>query len=370
MTSAVPIQNLYYMLLYVWDVPDQRNRVRVDAEKCHSLPNLFVQLLIGATEHLLKHGLVQEYRNRQEEIEGLRGKLCIGETLKHGRLRQGKTICEVAELTHDVLLNQIVYTTLVNVYHMDDVESANRKRVAKLIRRFPTTKRIQLSKEIFGNVHIHRNNRFYHLILHLCAMLQQSLLPKEGTKGDYEFLDFSRDEKKMNRLFERFLMNFCKYHCREEFPEVKRTNIEFQLSPYGMVFSQDNNEAARLLPTMQTDVTLYNPQTGRKTILDAKYYQQTLTSRFDTQGKIRREHLSQILSYVVSQEQTEEPHTLSTDGILVYPTVTEDYDVAYRYRNTDHTIRVSTINLNQDWQLIEARLKDIVERKIEFEVRL
>ena len=365
MTPVIPIQNLYYLLLYVWDVPDQRNKVRVDAEKCHSLPNLFVQLLIGTTERLLKHGLVQEYRNKQEEIEGLRGKLCIGETLKQGRLRQGKTICEVDELTHDVLLNQIVYSSLVNVCHMDGVESANRERVAKLIRRFPTTKSIKLSSELFHEVHIHRNNRFYRLVLHLCAMLHKSLLPKESTKGDYEFIDFTRDEENMNRLFERFLMNFCKQHCHEEFPEVKRTNIEFQLSPYGMVFSQDSNEAARLLPTMQTDVTLYNPTTGRKTILDAKFYEKTLTSRFGQQGKIRREHLSQILSYVVSQEKAEEPHTLGTDGILVYPTVTEDYDVAYRYRNTDHTIRVSTINLNQDWQLIEARLKDIVERKIE-----
>lgn len=368
MTPVISIQNLYYLLLYVWDVPDQRNKIRVDAEKCHSLPNLFVQLLIGVTERLLKYGLVKEYRNRHEEIEGLRGKLCIGETLKYGRLRQGKTICEVDELTHDVLLNQIVYTTLVNVCHMEGVESVNKERVERLIRRFPTTKRIQLSKKLFGKAHIHRNNRFYRLVIHLCAMLHQSLLPKESTKGDYEFLDFTRDNEKMNLIFERFLMNFCKQHCRVEFPEVKRTNIEFQLSPYGMVFSQDNEKAARLLPTMQTDVTLYNPTTGRKTILDAKFYQQTLTSRFGQQGKIRREHLSQILSYVVSQEKAEEPHTLSTDGILVYPTVTEDFDVAYRYRNTDHTIRVSTINLNQDWQLIEARLKDIVERKIEIEM--
>lgn len=368
MTPTIPIQNLYYLLLYVWDVPDQRNKVKVDVEKCHILPNLFVQLLIEATERLLKHGLVQEYRNRQEEIEGLRGKLCIGSTLKYGRLRHGKTICEVDELTYDVLLNQIVYTTLSNVIHMEDVEREKKERVAKLIRRFPATKKIRLSSEVFADVHIHRNNRFCRLVLHLCAMIYQSMLPKEGSQGIYEFFDFTRDEGKMNLLFERFLMNFCKQHCRKEFPEIGRTNIEFQLSPYGMVFSQDNDEAARLLPVMQTDVTLYNKLTGRKTILDAKYYGQMLVSRFGNHSKIRREHLSQILSYVVSQENVDEPHTMHTDGILVYPTVTEDYDIVYRYRNTNHIIRVSTINLNQDWQLIEARLKDIVERKIEFEM--
>ncbi|MCQ2292857.1 MAG: hypothetical protein MJZ54_02325 [Bacteroidaceae bacterium] len=366
MSSQIPIQNLYYLLLYAWDVPEQYEKVRVNAEQCHSLPNLFVQLLIGATERLLRQGLTQEYRYKQETVEGLRGKLCIGETLKYGKIPQGKTICEIDELTHDVLLNQIVFTTLEKTAHMAGVEVNNKERVQKLLRRFPTTSRISLTKEVFGRVRIHRNNRFYRFVLHLCQLLHQSLLPKEGTKGVYEFIDITHDERKMNLLFERFLMNFCKQHCRTEFPEIGRSNIEFQLSPYGMVFSQDVGQSTRLLPIMQTDVTLYNPTTGRKTILDAKYYQQTLVSRFGQQGKIRREHLSQILSYVLNQEKPDDPQSLQTEGILIYPTITEDYDIAYRYRHTDHIIRISTINLNQDWQKIEERLKDIVVRKIEF----
>lgn len=365
MISVIPIQNFYYLLLYAWDVPDMRDKVKVNADLCHSLPNLFVQLLIGATERLLKQGLVQEYRSKQEDVDGLRGKLCIGETLKKGRIRQGKTICDVDELTHDVLINQIVFTTLTKVVHMEGVDTSNRERVSKLIRRFPATKRILLSENIFSKVRIHRNNRFYRFVLHLCNLLYQSLLPKEGTDGTFEFLDFTRDEFKMERVFELFLKNFCKQHCTEEFPEVSRSYLQFQLSPNGMVFSQDNERASRLLPTMETDVTLFNPKSGRKTILDAKYYHQTLTSRYDQQGKIRREHISQILSYVMEQEKAGEPHTKNTDGILVYPTVDNDLDVAYRYRDTNHIIRVSTINLNQEWFKIEERLKDIVERKIE-----
>lgn len=366
MTNVIPIQNLYYILLYAWDVPEQKYRVRVDAEQCHSLPNLFVQMLIGITERLLKQGLTQEYQRKSEDVEGLRGKLCIGETMKVGRLRQGRTICEIDELTHDIHLNQIVYTTLCNSIHMEGVDPSNKERILHLLRRFPLTNKIRLSEKVFSMVQIHRNNRFYLFVVHICQLLYQSLLPIEGSKGVYKFVDFTQNDFKMSAIFERFLMNFCKQHCKEEFPIIGRTNLDFHLTPFGMVFTQDNNQAIRLLPSMQTDVTLYNPTTGRKTILDAKYYQNTLSSHYGQQGKIRREHISQILSYVVSQENPNEPHTLHTDGILVYPTVTDDYDIAYRYNNTFHTIRVSTINLNQDWQKIEERLKDIVERKIEF----
>lgn len=367
MPQQIPIQNLYYLLCYAWDVPDLQRKVKVDGALCHSPQNLLAMVLVAACERILRRGLTHEYQFEEQEVEGIRGKLNVADTLKSGKYRQGRTVCMVDELSQDVPINQIIYSTFKRLLRLPSLDKTVQDKVRNVLRRFPRLREIPVTPQTFERVKIHRNNRSYTLVLHVCKLIHQSTLPKQGTEGRYEFIDFTRDEFKMNILFERFLMNFCKLHCREEFPEIGRSNIDFHLSSYGMVFTQDNEQALRLLPTMQTDVTLYNPSTGRKTILDAKYYEQMLTSRFSQQGKIRREHLSQILSYVVSQEKNTDPHTHGTDGILVYPTVTEDYDVAYRYRNTAHTIRVSTINLNQDWPLIEARLKDIVERKIEIE---
>jgi len=162
------------------------------------------------------------------------------------------------------------------------------------------------------------------------------------------------------RIIEKFLMNFYKQECRQDFPEVSRSHIRFQLTPYGMTFAKSTDEAYALLPVMETDVTLYNPQTKKKIILDAKYYKDTLASRYGEKGKIRRDHLSQILTYVMNQENDTQPHTKDTRGILVYPTVDTELDVSYVYKNTSHIIRVSTVNLNQDWRMIEKRLKEII----------
>lgn len=364
MAPQIPIQNLYYLLCYAWDVPDLLDKVKVDGTRCHSPQNLLAMVLVYACEHLLRRGLVREYRFEEQEVEGIRGKLNVAETLKSGKYQRGRTICMVDDLSQDVLINQIIYSTLLRLVRLHTLNDEVIARVRGVLRRFPRLKETQITAKTFERVKLHRNNRFYALALNVCKIILQSTLPLQGAKGKYEFLDFTEDEFKMNVLFERFLMNFCKQHCREEFPEIGRSNIDFHLSPYGMVFAQDSAQALRLLPTMQTDVTLFNPSTERKTILDAKYYSQMLTSRFSQQGKIRRDHLSQILSYVVSQEKASEPYTMRTDGVLVYPTVTEDYDVAYRYHNTEHTIRVCTVNLNQDWRQIESRLKDIVERRV------
>lgn len=165
----------------------------------------------------------------------------------------------------------------------------------------------------------------------------------------------------MNRIFEKFLMNFYKQECKHEFPEVSRSHIHFQLTPYGMTFAKSADEAYSLLPMMETDVTLYNPKDKKKIIIDAKYYKETLVSRYGEKGKIRRDHLSQILSYVMNQENATQPHTKDTKGILVYPTVDTELDVSYVYKNTCHFIKVCTVNLNQDWRKIEQRLKLIIQ---------
>jgi len=78
-------------------------------------------------------------------------------------------------------------------------------------------------------VTITRNNRFYGLLVHICQLIFESLLHDEHTKGKYHFLDFSKD--RLNAIFENFLFNFYKKECRDEFPSVDRSYIDFQLSP-------------------------------------------------------------------------------------------------------------------------------------------
>lgn len=356
MIPKIPIQNLYYMLCYVWDVPDQRNKVKVDGEEYHSLENLLAIILLNISEHLLRRGLTQSYRCELQEVEGIKGKLNISSTLKRGRLRLGYTSCQVDDLSQDTLINQIVYNTLKRLATLKNVDKNIRDDINKTIRKFPQISTIHLSNKVFDQIKLVRNNGYYSLALHICKLVFQSTLPKKDCVGRYEFIDFTEDEFKMNYLFERFLMNFCKRHCKEQFPQVHREYIHFQLAPFGMMFKR----AGEALPVMETDVSLYNPQTGAKKILDAKYYKETLVEKYGGQEKVRREHLSQIISYVMNQEDSSNPHTFGTSGTLVYPTINEDFDFSYRYKDTKHMIHVTTINLNQDWDKIESRIKEIV----------
>ena len=357
----IPIQNMYYILCYAWGMGEIRGKVNAGVEQCNSVANLLVHVLLNATNDLLKRGLSQGYSVYGTEIDGIKGKINIGETLKLGRYRQGRTYCNYDELSSDILVNQIIYSTLRDALNIRNLSKKNESRLLTTIRRMPQLKRIQLSETVFKSVELCRNNIYYQFAINICHLFHQSLLPNESLAGMWDFADLMEDEWAMNRIFENFLLNFYKQECRVDFPDVGRSHIRFQLTPFGMTFAKSTDDAYRLLPMMETDVTLYNPLTKKKIILDAKYYKDTLASRYGGSGKIRREHLSQILTYIMNQENDIAPHTKDAKGILVYPTIDSELDVSYVYKNTNHVIRVSTVNLNQDWQMIEKRLKEIIK---------
>lgn len=62
-------------------------------------------VLINTSNRLLRNGLGRAYRFEEQEVEGVRGKLNLAETLKRGKRLKGRTICQVDELTQDVVIN-------------------------------------------------------------------------------------------------------------------------------------------------------------------------------------------------------------------------------------------------------------------------
>ena len=90
--------------------------------------------------------------------------------------------------------------------------------------------------------------------------------------------------------------------------------------------------------------------------VNEKYYREALKTRFEKQ-KINSNNLYQLFSYLKNQENELEI-TRNCEGILLYPSINQDFEYTFKYEN--HKIRVMSINLNQDWKLIRADLLKIV----------
>jgi 5-methylcytosine-specific restriction enzyme subunit McrC len=212
---------------------------------------------------------------------------------------------------------------------------------------------IEITSPIFNQVRIHRNNQFYGFIMKVCQLIHENILPSE-TIGHFKFSDFTRDEQKMNRLFEEFVRNFYRLE-QIRYPTVRIEHIQWQLTTTDRI-------SRELLPQMRTDITLENDH--EKIIIDAKYYRETL-SEFYNSEKVRSVNLYQLFSYLMNQRDGSDK-TTATTGILLYPTIDKDYNLNYNFER--HQIQVRTVNLNDHWSSIEERLKEIIGCAIPHEV--
>jgi len=166
--------------------------------------------------------------------------------------------------------------------------------------------------------------------------------------GVYRFREFVGSEKAMANLFESFVRNFFKreqdkYHvCRED--------IYWDAVPI-------NNSDIFYLPKMETDISLESDV--RKIIIETKYYVNALTSRFESE-KFISANLYQLYSYLRNIEKKPN-HKLNPtcEGILLYPTV--KYELSDSFIFGSHQIKIRTVDLNKNWNVISRDLLSLIE---------
>jgi 5-methylcytosine-specific restriction enzyme subunit McrC len=340
----IPIENIYYLLCYAWNKLDEKDQVKVAVDNRTDLLGLFARVLINGTRMLLKRGIDRYYLQETAELAGVKGKLELSATLKQGLHLKQKTICTIDEFSVNILSNRILFTTLMRMIKTTELERSLVNDLKSLVWMLPGIEPTPLSPSIFSQVRMHRNNSFYGFLLHICRIIYDNTLPTEKP-GEWRFIDFTRDERQMNRLFESFLLNFY----RKSFPawSIRSEQLNWQLDA-------TDPDHLDFLPRMLTDISITAP--SGKTIIDAKYYSNALTARYENE-KLKSENLYQLFSYLMNQRSTD-PNTYLTKGILIYPTTNEELDLSYMYDG--HSIQVKTVNLNTHWTNIEKRLKEIL----------
>lgn len=339
----IPIQNIYYLLCYSWDKLEEKDKVTVSLDDKTELVDLFARILINTTKHLLKRGIDKSYLEEEEEIAGIKGKILFAETIKKNLLHRQKAFCLFENLSPNILLNRIIYSTISILIKTQSLHTGLKYELTKIKRQFPPLEPLILSERIFNEVRLNKNNRFYDFIVSVCQLVFENSFPSEK-EGNYKFYDFTRDENKMNRVFESFLKNF--YKKEQSFYKVKGEHIKWK-------FISEDDFSLEFLPQMRTDITLENETD--KIIIDAKYYKQTLEANYGKE-KIKSANLYQLFSYLLNQETDEK--TKRTRGILLYPTIDQNYSLKYEYK--DHQVSLETINLMGDWMSIRNKLLDLI----------
>ena len=342
----IPIENIYYLLCYAWNKLDEKERVDVSIDDKTELLDLFAKVLINATKMLLKRGIDKNYIDHTEELAGVKGKVQISQTLKSNLLFKQRTICTFDDFSANIISNRILVSTIYRLTRTKGLNKQLKNELVSLQRMLSAIEQIEITNSLFKQIRLNRNNRFYGFVMNVCQIIYESTFPSEE-HGKYKFSDFTRDDNKMNQLFEAFIRNFYKIEQRK-YKTVKKETIKWQ-------FDNTDNESYQYLPQMETDITLESD--NEKIIIDAKFYRETMTVNYDKE-KIKSANLYQLFSYLLNQ-QDGSSKTQNAKGILLYPTIETDYNLNFKYSN--HNIQIRTVNLNSNWRKISSRLIEIIE---------
>jgi 5-methylcytosine-specific restriction enzyme subunit McrC len=342
----VPILNIYYMLVYAWDVLDEAESLRIEAQDCTQLVDLFAKVLHSGAETILRRGLDRGYLCRREALAGIRGKLDLSASIKANVVRHARTICEYDELSHDVLHNRVLKSTIRRLLNVPDLSSELRDSLAETYHRLQQISEVAITDRVFRSVQLYRSNRSYRLLLDVCRLVHQAKLTTEEA-GEIEFRDFFRDEHRMRQLFEKFVRNF--YRREQTTFRVGRTNMKWQ-----EVTASKQNLA--YLPKLQTDATLSSAE--RVIVIETKFVPQVFVE-YRGKWSIRSSHLYQLFAYlknIAARIGKSRPLT----GILLYPSAWQSIP-PLEYCLHGNQVKVCTLDLNQHWREIEADLLRIID---------
>jgi 5-methylcytosine-specific restriction enzyme subunit McrC len=146
---TIPIRNLYYLFLYAWAQFPGGAVAEVGIDESPDLPNLFGKLLSAGTRRLFRRGLDRGYTTFTDELAGPHGRLRLDRIVKEMTELRGTAVCDFDELTHDVLHNQVLKATLMELASCPDVEKETRHDLRSLVRRFHDVADIRLSASCF-----------------------------------------------------------------------------------------------------------------------------------------------------------------------------------------------------------------------------
>ncbi|MBF6625103.1 5-methylcytosine-specific restriction endonuclease system specificity protein McrC [Aerococcaceae bacterium zg-BR9] len=346
----IPIQNVYYMLSYAFQVLTAEGYKNIATEQFNNTAELMAAILAKGIAVQIKRGIGREYISQTEPLSALRGKIDVVESVKRQIMLKKQMFCIYDEFSVNVTMNRIIKST-VELLLCSDISKARKKELRKLMIYFNDVERIDLYT-VNWNVPYYRHNQTYRLLISICYLVVKGLL-QTNSDGSTRLMEFV-DEQRMCRLYEKFIFEYY----RKEYPEiaVNAAQIPWQL---------DDGMGA-MLPVMQTDIMLtYNEKV---LIIDAKYYTHTTQSKFDTHT-LHSGNLYQLFTYVKNKEieLSAQPHEVS--GMLLYAKTDEAVLPNNSYMMSGNKISVKTLDLDCDFSEIANQLNAIVELHFGLEAR-
>lgn len=340
----IKIQNIYYMLAYVFDIISKSSYSKLETEHFENAIDMYAKVLNIGISSLIKRGLGKEYIEEAFQNASVSGKLNLSESIKKNTLIKKEIIYTKDILSINSTMNQIIKTTVFKLLKDKNIQKQTKHDLKKLMVFYSDVDTINLHSVRWNTLKYNKNNFTYKLLINICYLIYNELIQKTK-QGSNSLFNFN-DNKSLHKLFEKFVLKYYQKHYKIYKPSSKQIDWN--------VFGDDD-----LLPKMQSDILLEDDK--NTLIIDTKFYDKMLqnNSQFGTETQ-HSHNMYQIFTYV-KNKQAKTSNTVS--GLILYArTYTGALpDKDYFINNANFYIR--SINLNEDFNQIEIQLKNIINIK-------
>lgn len=338
------IRNIYYMLSYAFRELKKNNYEDIAKEDFEQILDLFAEILYRGVSEQLKQGLYREYIGKRETLSTLRGRLDINGTIRNVMQHRQKLDCEYDELSENNLFNRILRSTMLLLIRCKDVNVTRKKELRKVLPFFNNVVDVDLREIRWSGLRFQRNNSNYRMLMNICYFIVDGTLMTTEA-GNLRMPNFS--DEQMSKLFERFVLNYYK----RNHPLLKPNSDAIKWNIDG-----DESVGLDLLPAMQSDITLRYG--GKTLIIDTKYYGRMTQMQYGKHS-IHSGNLYQIYTYVKNKDKE---HNGDVSGMLLYAHADEELAPEFDANIDGNRIMVSTLDLNQEFELIASKLDSVASK--------
>ena len=363
--GRIPVRNIWLLLLYASqlyrELPEAR-RVELE-EKPDDIPELVAELLASAVERRMRRNLTVGYRRRADVLNRVRGRIDLLRTERGQLLQRGQVACAFDELTIDTPRNRCVREALLllaRVVKREPLARKCRELAARMalagVRNEPDARRIsgQILHSSAGWMDAQERR-----MLAAARLAFELNIPTEEA-GHAFFSVSSRNVHYIRRLYEYAVYGFYDVVLPHSTWDVSHG------SRLSWPIEQGTTGVASLMPGMITDIILNRHQTAgsvgdsQRLVIDTKFTAITTEGQHGKQT-FRSGNIYQMYAYLRSQEDTGDPLWRAATGVLLYPSLGEDYDGTAAIQG--HRIRFATVDLTADTPTIRRQLLRIVNEE-------
>lgn len=168
--------------------------------KHNSLLDLYFEMYLEEVQHLLRVGLIKQYRRDSSNVLALKGRLDFNKNIQHNLIHQERFYTEHQVYDFENIINQIILkglTILSDLTYNSDLKD----KIARLKLSFPDIKEIPIQKYHFDKVKNNRKTVAYNRALQIAKMIILNYSP-DIRSGQENMLTLLFD---MNKLWEEYI---------------------------------------------------------------------------------------------------------------------------------------------------------------------